>query len=79
MPGNLIIKFICERPSFETASPGVILRLKFIHSKPDINVMCYFTVPRVEIIAQIHSVLPENKVTQCRSSFKTVQGLESFF
>ena len=29
-------------------------------SKPYINVMCYFKVLRVEIIAEIHSVFPEN-------------------
>ena len=60
MPGNLIIKCICERLSFETASPGVILWSKFPCSKPYINVMCYFTVLRVEIIAEKHSVFPEN-------------------
>ena len=75
MPGNLIIKCICERPSFETASPGVILRSKFPCSRSYINVMCYFKVPRVEIIAEIHSVFPENWETVHLIRPKLVQAV----
>ena len=52
-PRGLIIKFICERTSFETARPGAIFWLKFIHLKLDINIIYYSTVHRAKIFVEI--------------------------
>ena len=52
-PRGLIIEFICERTSFETARPGAIFWLKFIHLKLDINIIYYSTVHRAKTFAEI--------------------------
>ena len=51
-PRNLIIKFICERASFETARPGAIFWMKFIYLKLDINIICYTTVHRAKMFVE---------------------------
>ena len=68
---HLIIKFIYEKTSFETASPGAIFWLKFIHLKLDINIICYSTVHRAKILAEICFVLPKNKEMRGRLQTQT--------
>ena len=70
--------YLWEALIWDCASPGVILQSKFPCSKPYINVMFYFTVLRVEIIVEIHSVFswelgdsPSYKAKTCSGCIST--------
>jgi len=67
MRKNLRLKFICgEGLIWECASLRAISCSKFIYIKPDINLICYFTVRSAERIVEIGLVLPKNEETRCR-------------
>ena len=59
---KLVIIFTCKGPLiWDWAGSGAFFWSKFLQIKLDISVGCYFTVYRAKKIAEISSVLPENK------------------